>query len=1028
MHGRKSAVTEGLASEPSFVKKYRERHENICSYLRSCRASALEAEFVFIPNMPVFLGNLFSALEYYAKYLQGLDAERDWNQRASALVHFCIWKAPENPGSAILHLNEASAIYAENNHEVGQLICQYQRIRFFQAKTHSPENCLEQMLSLAKRFLQIGHYSWYYNSSLYALRIIVNDTSILDRFASVKEAMSEQLTKVQDYFHLRFLDVWEMFDQGRYTLSAEIARIRLESYLLEHYHNLTPFWISDIYHALYKSYTALADHDMACKYAEINFTHTMELEQFTTQKRSVARHTLTQSRVAVLTAKLSSVRKALRASGSRFVQERSECLRMVAKEIQELEHWDQVDTKEGHLELLQKKSILLKELSSILNEHFPDEVADGRATLPHHTFTSRATVPEPFNDLGALLRLHHEGRAQEGLQLAKLQLDNMLRNPAATIEQQSDAYYVCALAYDIASWKNALSVQEKEANLEYQFDYLRKQRDLCKSIGDKSGLIRSALPFSNVLYKYIQLHPKLKPLLLVEMEDFFLEAEKGSDTYRRSLLRDQGITTLLRMQKYVSGFLVGNLYYQAASFYLRMLDAPSAWTWVQKGRARALFEILSRHKSSSNTLLSTLEKNPSLHGLLAEESDLAKQIQTSTADKYFEATASLAKHREKLKSVPVLNEFLGTTGFEESFSFQQAGDIYSAVKDWLPNGTNVVLVNWFIDIQGWICLLTMDSRSKIVNGRARLTLQFPKIREWMEEYLVSPLDEMKPLERKHSALKELAVLVEALEWMSKPEDLLILSPPGPFASIPLHGIPINGVPMIERNPVIYTSSFSLYREAISRVQRPGSPQTLSLASATFAAAYEEEGHEDEREQVFDTVKQLATDFYACHILGHNLTKDTFAAELQSSPWIHYHGHAYYETSDALNQCYVLSDGIEHSDPPTTSDKDIPGGDEPEDHVTQQISEIPTRSHLLSTLMSNSSSLSVSDIFTMILTATHPFICSIACDSGVQDIPKATNRLDLSLRSSAPVPLRSLVHFGRSRARREGHSQGTFMGF
>jgi hypothetical protein len=46
-----------------------------------------------------------------------------------------------------------------------------------------------------------------------------------------------------------------------------------------------------------------------------------------------------------------------------------------------------------------------------------------------------------------------------------------------------------------------------------------------------------------------------------------------------------------------------------------------------------------------------------------------------------------------------------------------------------------------------------------------------------------------------------------------------------------------------------------------------------------------------RAMIFDDMKELSKSFGATHLLGHNLTAPNFKSALESSPWIHYHGHA-----------------------------------------------------------------------------------------------------------------------------------------
>jgi hypothetical protein len=66
-------------------------------------------------------------------------------------------------------------------------------------------------------------------------------------------------------------------------------------------------------------------------------------------------------------------------------------------------------------------------------------------------------------------------------------IQNVLNNPAATVKHRSEPYYVCMNHRS----NQALSSQENQANLEYQVQYLRKQRDLCTAVGDYHSLLHS---------------------------------------------------------------------------------------------------------------------------------------------------------------------------------------------------------------------------------------------------------------------------------------------------------------------------------------------------------------------------------------------------------------------------------------------------------------------------------------------------------------------------------------------------------
>jgi hypothetical protein len=131
-----------------------------------------------------------------------------------------------------------------------------------------------------------------------------------------------------------------------------------------------------------------------------------------------------------------------------------------------------MDIQQSFEALIRDKRIVINDISKFLQENFSEEINAGRIFLSSHGTTDKITSDHTVRDVGDLLRLSEEGKGQEGIRLANQEIQRVLSNPAATVKQRSDAYYVCALAYDITSWhesrpNKALSSQEKQANLEY---------------------------------------------------------------------------------------------------------------------------------------------------------------------------------------------------------------------------------------------------------------------------------------------------------------------------------------------------------------------------------------------------------------------------------------------------------------------------------------------------------------------------------------------------------------------------------
>jgi hypothetical protein len=83
----------------------------------------------------------------------------------------------------------------------------------------------------------------------------------------------------------------------------------------------------------------------------------------------------------------------------------------------------------------------------------------------------------------------------------------------------------------------------------------------------------------------------------------------------------------------------------------------------------------------------------------------------------------------------------------------------------------------------------------------------------------------------------------------------------------------------------------------------------SLSNSNFTAVYEEPGEDKEWELIKKQVTASASLFGSKTVLGSTLTKQAFQTALKSAPWLHYHGHAYYARSEALQQCFILSNGL-----------------------------------------------------------------------------------------------------------------------
>ena len=122
-----------------------------------------------------------------------------------------------------------------------------------------------------------------------------------------------------------------------------------------------------------------------------------------------------------------------------------------------------------------------------------------------------------------------------------------------------------------------------------------------------------------------------------------------------------------------------------------------------------------------------------------------------------------------------------------------------------------------------------------------------------------------------------------VDEMTDAGGLLILTPSAPLSMLPLHGISVDGQPLLERNLVIYCSSLALLKHIILRSRECETIEDRSLKAAVFTAVYEEPGGEAERDSIKSSVTKVAEEFGATKILGQELTVAKFRAVFESAP-------------------------------------------------------------------------------------------------------------------------------------------------
>lgn len=148
-------------------------------------------------------------------------------------------------------------------------------------------------------------------------------------------------------------------------------------------------------------------------------------------------------------------------------------------------------------------------------------------------------------------------------------------------------------------------------------------------------------------------------------------------------------------------------------------------------------------------------------------------------------------------------------------------------------------------------------------------------------------------------------LICPLDTWTNPGDLLVLSPSGPLHSLPLHALALpGGQLLIERNPIVYSSSLSILRHCFLRSSAASSGVGKVLIPALMVGVYEDEGKEHTPDEIYAALEKQAQQFAGKAICGKAVTRSAMK-QMEQSSLVHFYGHTE-PNSDILYESLKIS--------------------------------------------------------------------------------------------------------------------------
>ncbi|KAF2472074.1 uncharacterized protein BDR25DRAFT_18083 [Lindgomyces ingoldianus] len=720
----------------------------------------------------------------------------------------------------------------------------------------------------------------------------------------------------------------------------------LESYIKSVPEEIGPRYHSYLYLSLRKVYSSLG-----------NITEARECAKKALEISSCNRNSyIDQSDAALELATVEWDARVEHAPGS------PEELRQIEKVIDLLQTWAEKDASHSYL---YGERMKCHELGIIENylfnfHHFEDAGNKAKQWFSRAQRGSQESGIPSYEDInGRVDELIAVRNFEEAIRLAKSGLEQWQSAPDPPRFHLAQGFFRVGTTLHLSAGHmiTSGSVETSEDVLEYArilMEAMRYSYEALKAYRSTGGA-KMTVTCTNHIWLAIQdIKQVSEDVGLKYLEAYLREleiTESFCDSIRRSLASTEKIRSLLVKRQLVSNDDQRKFYSLATQSCIQLMDPGSAWTWIQKGKARALSDLFGIRAFVPSSLLQAIHDDPVAHKLYQQEIKSTQSALHASPQAYIGATRKVMSDREAMKAVPVLAQLLAIregafdVSLETSF-IQQSLNLSNI------GGQKLKYVDWYFlpKSEGSTEAIAIFVRDLSGNTSIRqLTVTVSDVQEWIRKVFEPPEGAEPELKRKagNRTLWELNGLLDGVDEYTDEGDLLVLSPCGILNSVPLHGLKVGGRVLIDRNLIIYSSSAAIFRQCQARAAASAhistSPSGIKEAHSRndFLAVYEESSSlaAEERTSIFTSVKNIAESFRGNIKLGQEVTKTAFMETCRDASWLFYHGHAIYDKQELLESGLVLSD---HN-------------------------------------------LTISDIFDGAAMQNSPHVTVIACDSGTQQI-------------------------------------------
>lgn len=352
--------------------------------------------------------------------------------------------------------------------------------------------------------------------------------------------------------------------------------------------------------------------------------------------------------------------------------------------------------------------------------------------------------------------------------------------------------------------------------------------------------------------------------------------------------------------------------------------------WVQKAKGRSHASFLGPSSRIPQGLIDAALESGEARALLNGEEKLVSRLARATVGEFSEIRRRLNHLRDEMRNVPVLKPIMRIRDGEvvqastlrdvippgvvlvEFVHLDQCSDVLLAVcarREWV---SHPVVCGWDWTIQAWAAKHLAGSTP--LNDPTAWKEQLGELSPFLERLFSLDTENRQNSRSPEELFRHLPPdPLENTTADSRPQihpgDTIVFCPTGVLHRVPLHAIPVNGIPIIENHPVVYCQSLTMLYHCLQAVHSGTQKPTSSSPKAVVVNPM----RGDWKPALKAKTSALATALHATYHSGWELQRHTILDSLASASVFHYLGHVRFVSDAPMNSFMCLDRAAYKSD-------------------------------------------------------------------------------------------------------------------